>query len=552
MRAMSVAPPQDAVLQGYLHKRSKHLKVWKVRYFLLTRTDLLYAKKSGKKLKLCISLDNVRVIDDQNAVEHLGNFVIELRAPTRRVYLSATTEQDRTAWVMALRSLQQDSSHHSTTGLASSTTSGLLQRPVSDSALSSLQLNTAGRLRRHSKRKRASKSRKDERRRRRLPKLKKSFTDVWLEDMLQHHEQDGMIILEALCFAGVPKELRGRVWSWILGNKLQINEELFTICKARAQAVQQEMQLKKEADSVFIPPVAPAGSTTSASSGENSSGVRDSDEQPAKSAVVDTALEEEMRRVNILHDAVGVAEKLVSHGERSIRLVGVDMPRTFGHHPLFQTGADGTTRTTEVLEAYICYRPDLGYVQGMSYLAATLCFHMDSFTAFKAMVALMSNSVMFDMFRMEERRTFHYIHVHDRILEFELPELHTHFQNSGIEAQMYAVDWALTLFTRSLPLPIALRLWDCFVLLGTPFFFQASMGILTLYESRLLAMEPEDITRFLHNLPKTMSSTELFAAIDRVSLSCHDIDVILAGGEDRPWSPESARQISIKFPETYD
>ncbi|KAJ0398888.1 hypothetical protein P43SY_001332 [Pythium insidiosum] len=291
---MSVAPPQDAVLQGYLHKR-----VWKVRYFVLTRTDLLYAKKSGKRTKTCISLDNVRVV----------------------------------------------------------------------------------------------------------------------------------------------------------------------------------------------------------------------------------MLEEEVKRTHILHDAVDVAEKLVSHGERSIRLVGVDMPRTFGHHPLFQTGADGTTRTTEVLEAYICYRPDLGYVQGMSYLAATLCFHMDSFTAFKAMVALMSNSVMFDMFRMEERRTFHYIHVHDRILEFELPELHAHFQNSGIEAQMYAVDWALTLFTRR---------------------------ILTLYESRLLAMEPEDITRFLHNLPKTLSSSELFSAIDRVSLSCHDINVILAGGEERPWSPESERQIAIKFPEAYE
>lgn len=35
---------------------------------------------------------------------------------------------------------------------------------------------------------------------------------------------------------------------------------------------------------------------------------------------------------------------------------------------------------------------------------------------------------------------------------------------------------ALTLFTRSLPLHLALRIWDGYVLLGTPFFFQASMG----------------------------------------------------------------------------
>lgn len=107
---------------------------------------------------------------------------------------------------------------------------------------------------------------------------------------------------------------------------------------------------------------------------------------------------------NMLQDAVGIAEMLVAHGERSIKLVNVDMPRTFGHHPLFQPGAEGTERTTEVLEAYICYRPDLGYVQGMSYLAATLCFHMDSFTAFKALVALMSSSLLFDMFRLEATR----------------------------------------------------------------------------------------------------------------------------------------------------
>lgn len=84
---------------------------------------------------------------------------------------------------------------------------------------------------------------------------------------------------------------------------------------------------------------------------------------------------------------------------------------------------------------------------------------------------------------------------------------------------------ALTLFTRSLPLNLALRIWDCFVLLGTPFFFQASVGaspslpsdfvgsddrsqrtlstgILTLYEDALLGMEAEDIMRFLHNIPK--------------------------------------------------
>ncbi|TMW60357.1 hypothetical protein Poli38472_000399 [Pythium oligandrum] len=550
---MSVTPPYEVIQQGYLHKQSKHLKVWKVRYFILTKLELLYAKKSGKKTKLCAKIQDAQVIDDQNAVMHVGNYVIEVRAGGQKIYLSATTEQERLNWVMMMRSLQSEGSSHSATFVnGGSDTVSLLRRPASDTMLS-LAATPTGRRKSMRRRKSISKERREERKRRVLPKLKKSFSEVWLEDLLVQTDRKDSPLVEALCFAGIPKELRGRVWSWVLGNKLQVNEELFLICKARALAVQQEMSLKKEADTIALKSVNP-GSSTSLSSGGSCPQIDVDDMNDDLSELPILAEEKEDGELNrtMLYDAVDVAEKLVARGERSIRLVGVDMPRTFGHHPLFQTGTDGTTRTTEVLEAYICYRPDLGYVQGMSYLAAALCFHMDSFTAFKAMVSLLSNSVLFDMFRMEAKRTFHYIGVYDRILEHELPRLHAHFQNNGIDAQMYAVDWALTLFTRSLPLNLALRIWDCFVLLGTPFFFQASMGILSLFEERMLAMQPEEMMRFLHHIPKTTSSTDLFTAIDSVSLSCAEITAILAGEEARPWTPDSGRHIEVKYPETYD
>jgi hypothetical protein len=38
-------------------------------------------------------------------------------------------------------------------------------------------------------------------------------------------------------------------------------------------------------------------------------------------------------------------------------------------------------------------------------------------------------------------QTFHYIEVYNQILEYELPALAAHFQEIGIDAQMYAVDW---------------------------------------------------------------------------------------------------------------
>lgn len=479
-----------------LPAQSKHLKLWKVRFFTLSKRELLYAKKSGQKPRGSLAVQDLEAvsghvllhslhpssslslpdaafhaqrlqIDDQNEVEHAGNFVFELLTPTRRVFLSAATEKERDAWVAAVRALQAEAdggvsgARHAH---AARSTSGLLGRSTSSST-PGVMLQAKG-PDGGDRRKRASKERRAERRRRRLPRLKKPFSAVWLEDVVAFPREGGAAAaetspmleqLEALCLAGIPKEVRGRAWAWLLGNRLQINEDLFRICKARAQAVQLEISLKRQTDRSFLvgSSAADGGSRTStptrtarttsmsetapvtvsstatnmtlASPVASPDGLAaskllktDSDDTPMLPLASRGESAEELDRINehqedggaastaqstssLLQDAVGIADMLVAHGERSINLVSVDMPRTFGHHPLFKPGAEGTARTTEVLEAYTCYRPDLGYVQGMSYLAATLCFHMDSFSAFKALVALLSSSLLFDMFRLESR-----------------------------------------------------------------------------------------------------------------------------------------------------
>lgn len=45
----------------------------------------------------------------------------------------------------------------------------------------------------------------------------------------------------------------------------------------------------------------------------------------------------------------------------------------------------------------------------MSYLAASICLHMETFPAFKALSALMSTNLLFDMFRLQERRVSEYL-----------------------------------------------------------------------------------------------------------------------------------------------
>lgn len=75
-------------------------------------------------------------------------------------------------------------------------------------------------------------------------------------------------------------------------------------------------------------------------------------------------------------------------------------------------------------------------------------------------------------------------------------------------------------------------------------------GLLSLFQDSLLAMEAEDIMRLLHNFPKNTSSRQLFEAISSVSLSCQGDH--RAAGRGQLWSPDEARQVPVKFPETYE
>lgn len=44
-----------------------------------------------------------------------------------------------------------------------------------------------------------------------------------------------------------------------------------------------------------------------------------------------------------------------------------------------------------------------------------------------------------------------------------LPRVYKHLQQVGVGPLLYLPEWFLCLFTRSLPFPIVLRIWDAFL-----------------------------------------------------------------------------------------
>lgn len=68
--------------------------------------------------------------------------------------------------------------------------------------------------------------------------------------------------------------------------------------------------------------------------------------------------------------------------ETTFTYIDVDLTRTFPKLAFFQDDGSNKLQLRDLLDTYCFYRPDVGYVQGMSYLAGIFLLYMPPFQAF--------------------------------------------------------------------------------------------------------------------------------------------------------------------------
>lgn len=74
------------------------------------------------------------------------------------------------------------------------------------------------------------------------------------------------------------------------------------------------------------------------------------------------------------------------------------------------------------------------------------------------------------------------------------------------------------MYSKSLPLDLACRVWDVFCRDGEEFLFRAALGILKLFEDVLTRMDFIHAAQFLTRLPDDLPAEEVFASIATVQM----------------------------------
>lgn len=182
-----------------------------------------------------------------------------------------------------------------------------------------------------------------------------------------------------------------------------------------------------------------------------------------------------------------------------------DIAKDVNRTPLFECKRAGQQqhieRLTRLLRAYAVHDREVGYTQGMNFLAAFVSSHYtDEQDAYWTWFCLMQKPKY-------NLRAFYkeglggllvakfQLHI---LIQWYLPNLSKHFELTDTPTEIYT-PWILTLFSSSsLPRETVARAWDLFICNGTRAIFQVALALLDLTQDRLM-MEDEfgDIFHYL-------------------------------------------------------
>lgn len=151
-----------------------------------------------------------------------------------------------------------------------------------------------------------------------------------------------------------------------------------------------------------------------------------------------------------------------------------------------------------VLKALSLHDHELGYVQGMGYLAAILLMYMGQDDTFTSMVALIQGFNLRSYFINDMPGLKKGLYVHLVLFKKYMPKLHQHMLDIYMIPQIYATQWFMTLFSVNLPIECIVRIWDIYIVEGQKILFRTALAILKLNQSQLIQQDMDGINITLH------------------------------------------------------
>lgn len=176
-----------------------------------------------------------------------------------------------------------------------------------------------------------------------------------------------------------------------------------------------------------------------------------------------------------------------------VKIIGRDLNRTFPEIKMFrEKGGYGQMKLGRVLRAYSAYDIQVGYCQGLTFLAGPLLLHMDDRSAFCTLIQLMEDYDLRSMFTADMAGLQLRMYQFESLFSEQLPELYNHFKSLNVSS-IYASQWFLSFFAVTCPLSMLVRIFDLVFSEGAiPTLMRVALAVLGRNQRVLMAFDDDE------------------------------------------------------------
>ncbi len=275
-------------------------------------------------------------------------------------------------------------------------------------------------------------------------------------------------------YMGLPPTVRGRIWMLCLGNRFSITKEYYQIQVKNSKEILKKYQKIKD--------------------NRNRKKVNNEDNKDKKNEIIES-------------DDGSLESK---DKEKTIIIIELDIERTFPYLGLFKGDSPMAEDLREILRVFVISRPDIGYIQGLSFIAGILLLNMDKFKAFISLMNLILNPIMLPFYKMNNELIQQRLKLFKQVFYFNLPELCEHFDELGMLPENYFLAWNMTLFARDVNLELANRIWDVFMIEGVKAIYSTAVVFLSHFEAKLMDMDCVEIMTCIGSINNINFDDDMF------------------------------------------
>mmetsp|Transcript_45751 Transcript_45751/g.110897 ORF Transcript_45751/g.110897 Transcript_45751/m.110897 type:complete len:495 (+) Transcript_45751:184-1668(+) len=203
----------------------------------------------------------------------------------------------------------------------------------------------------------------------------------------------------------------------------------------------------------------------------------------------------------------------------------------------------GQAALRRVLRVYSYHDRDVGYCQGMNFIAGMFLTQLSEEEAFWLLVGVMKQEPchMRGLFREGMAITHKVLHVAEQLTNLHLPRLAKHFKKEHIHVTMYATQWLLTQYTSSFNFELVVRVWDAFLGEGWKIIYRVMLALLSQSQAKLLKLGFEDILAYFRELPGRISGNAVMVIASKIPLKTKQIKKF-----EKDWEVLRARKAAIE------